>query len=144
MDVSFYQLLKTPLEKALPRLVDKIYQSGYRVLIVCENQERVAALNTVLWTFFPGAFIPHGYEGDPMQQPVWLTTELKNENNANLVIITNGIYVDAAHFEKCLDIFDGNDEISLTKARSRYASYKEENFKMAFWRQNEAGSWEKI
>lgn len=144
MDVSFYQLLKTPLEKALPKLVEKVYQGGYKVLIVCESQERVEILNTVLWTFSPGAFIPHGYQGDPLHQPIWLTTELKNVNEANLVIITNGQHVTANGFEKCLDIFDGNDEQSLKNARDRYAKYKNQGFKMAFWCQNETGAWDSI
>ncbi|WP_052045794.1 DNA polymerase III subunit chi [Candidatus Paracaedibacter symbiosus] len=144
MEVSFYQLLKTPLEKALPKLVEKIYQGGYRVLIVCESQERVEALNTVLWTFSPGAFVPHGYEGDPKHQPIWLTTELKNVNEATLVIITNGAYVESSEFEKCLDVFDGNDELSLKRARDRYTKYKNAGFPMAFWRQSETGAWETI
>lgn len=144
MEVSFYQLLKTPLEKALPKLVEKIYQNGYRVLIVCDTQERVEMLNNVLWTFSPGAFIPHGCEGDAKRQPIWLTTELTNANNANLVIITNGMFVPGDSFEKCLDIFDGNDETSLKNARSRYADYKNAGFKMAFWQQNETGAWDNV
>lgn len=144
MDVSFYQLLKTPLEKALPKLVEKIYQGGYRTLIVCENQAQVELLNTVLWTFSPGAFIPHGCEGLPKHQPIWLTTELVNANEANLVILTNGQYVKTKEFEKCIDIFDGNDEKSLKNARERYTDYKNSGFKMAFWRQNETGGWENV
>ena len=144
MEVSFYQLFKTPLEKAIPKLVEKIYQGGYRVLIVCDTQERMEMLNNVLWTFSPGAFIPHGYEGDPKRQPIWLSTDLKNVNDANLIIITNGVSVAGNDFEKCLDVFDGNDELSLKKARERYANYKNAGFKMAFWRQSEAGAWESV
>ena len=142
MDVSFYQLLKTPLEKALPKLVEKIYQGGYRVLIVCENQERVEVLNTVLWTFSPGSFIPHGYEGSAKAQPIWLTTDLTNANEANVIILTNGQSVNPPAFEKCIDIFDGNDEGALKAARERYTTYKKQVHNMAFWRQTETGAGE--
>lgn len=144
MDVSFYQLLKTPLEKALPKLVEKIYESGFRILIVCESAERVAALNSLLWTFSQSAFIPHGFEGDPTRQPIWLSTELKNVNSANLLIITNGFFLDTNGFEKVLDIFDGTDDVSLTNARARYLKYKEKEHNMTFWRQSETGAWETV
>lgn len=144
MDVSFYQLLKTPLEKALPKLIEKIYESGYKVLIVCDSLERVQSLNSLLWTFSQSAFIPHGYEGDPTRQPIWLSTELENVNSANLAIITNGITVNKNEFEKILDIFDGNEETSLVNARIRYQQYKERGHNMAFWRQNETGAWETV
>jgi DNA polymerase-3 subunit chi len=141
MEVSFYQLLTTPLEKALPKLVEKIYHGGYRALIVCDTQERVEILNAALWTFSPGSFIPHGYEAEAKRQPIWLSTQLENVNEANLVIITSGIYIQNSDFKKCLDMFEGNDKSSLEKARQRYTAYKTTGLKVTFWQQSEAGRW---
>ena len=143
MEVSFYQLLKTPLEKALPKLIEKIYESGFRALIVCDSSERIQMLNSLLWTFSQSAFIPHGYEGNPTQHPIWLSTDLANANSANLLVVTNGSYLENTDYEKILDIFDGNDEESLKESRLRYQKYKEQGHTLAFWRQGETGSWEK-
>lgn len=145
MNVAFYQLLKTPLDKALPKLLEKVYSSGFRVLVVCESPEKMEILNTVLWTFSTGAFLPHGYQGDPMRHPLWLSLMPDNVNEANVVVVTNGIVIpaDPPHsFEKCLDIFDGNDETATMNARQRYAEYKSRGCHLTFWKQTSEGNWE--
>lgn len=141
MEVAFYHLTATPLDKALPKLVEKIYQSGLRALIVCETQERVEALNSILWTFSQTAFLPHGYTGDPLRHPIWLSLASDNVNNADIVILLNGIIVAPGQFKRCMDMFDGNDAACVQAARDRYKAYREQGLKLTYWRQNEKGAW---
>lgn len=144
LEVSFYQLLKTPLEKALPRLIEKVYSSGLRAVIVCESQAQLESLNSVLWTFSPGAFIPHGFEGEPKRQPIWLSLSDDNPNHANVVVVTNGIVVTNGLFERCIDIFDGNNAQATQSARDRYRDYSAiPGCKLTFWKQDANGNWEK-
>ncbi|KAB2835313.1 MAG: DNA polymerase III subunit chi [Caedimonadaceae bacterium] len=144
-EISFYQLRGTPLERALPKLVEKIYAHQKRVVILADSEERLAELNTVLWTYSPGAFLPHGTksDGNPEDQPIWLTTELENPNQSNILIVTDESVIDEIQqYEKILDFFNGLDADSLQKARSRWIHYKKQNLKLTYWEQTESGSWE--
>jgi DNA polymerase-3 subunit chi len=150
MDVAFYQLLKTPLERALPKLVEKVYLSGFRILIVCESREKMELLNTVLWTFSTSAFLPHGHQGDsqqdPRRHPIWLSVAPENVNDASVIIVTSGQLIPenlTSSYEKCLDIFDGNDTSITRQARERYLQYKKRGSSMTFWKQDREGNWEK-
>ena len=146
MDVAFYQLLKTPLERALPKLIEKVYQSGFRALVVCESPEKMEILNTALWTFSTGAFLPHGNQGEPHRHPIWMSLTSDNVNEAAVIVITNGAKVTndpERPFEKCLDIFDGNDPELTKHARERYLDYKSQDLPLTFWKQNSEGGWEK-
>jgi DNA polymerase III subunit chi len=49
-EVGFYHLQTTPLERALPKLVERSLAGGFRVLVVAGSAERVAHLDAVLWT----------------------------------------------------------------------------------------------
>jgi DNA polymerase III subunit chi len=144
MDISFYQLLKTPLDKALPRLLDKAYEAGFRCLVVCDSPERRDALNGSLWTFTPSAFLPHGCDGDPMRHPIWLSLDSKNSNQSTLIAVTNGIVPDnLREFTRCLDLFDGHDPIATQQARERYKSYAKDGHNLTFWQQTDQGTWSK-
>ena len=146
MDVAFYQLLKTPLERALPKLIEKVYQSGFRVLVVCESPEKMEILNTALWTYSTGAFLPHGKQGDPHRHPIWMSLTPENVNEASVLVVTNGVLITndpERPFDKCLDIFDGNDPELTKRARARYKSYKSKDLPLTFWKQKEDGGWDK-
>lgn len=144
-EINFYQLRSTPLEKALPKLVEKIYDHQKRVVILLDSEERLNELNAVLWTYSPGSFLPHGSknDSDPEDQPIWLTTENENPNQSNILIVTNESVIDKTQdYEKILDFFNGLDADSLQKARERWLHYKKENHKLTYWEQTESGGWE--
>lgn len=143
--VSFYHLQRMPLERALPKLVEKVLASGSRAVIVLGSDERVAELDSILWTFDPNAFLPHGTarDGRPEDQPAWLTAEDENPNGANVLILADGATSShVAEFEKCLDIFDGNDAAACAAARERWQAYKAANHGVAYWQQDDSGRWQ--
>ncbi len=145
-EVGFYHLLTTPLEKALPGLLVKALDGGMRAVVLAGSDERVEALCAALWTFDPASFLPHGAAGDgsPDQQPIYLTTVEENPNRADLLVITDGIepaYLDS--FERCVDMFDGNDPEAVTAARARWRRLRETGHTLAYWRQSPQGGWEK-
>lgn len=77
--VQFYHLITTPLERALPKLLEKAYGGGFKTLLVAESDERVEQLNQLLWTYDPNSFLPHGsvQDGDSEQQPILLATSIE-------------------------------------------------------------------
>jgi len=103
-------------------------------------------LNNVLWTGGKASFIPHGTakEGFAEDQPIWLTTVNENLNGAQFLFLIEGAASPSlSSYERCLDIFDGNDPEALESARARWKAYKEAGHQVTYWKQTDAGSWEK-
>lgn len=143
--VQFYHLTATPLERALPKLIEKAYNAGHRVLLVEGAEERLEAFNQLLWTYQPGGFLPHGSvkDGAPEEQPVLLAPTPDNRNHADIALITDGTALsDTAAFTRVLDIFDGNDSIAVDKARARWKEYQASGCALSYLRQTEQGAWE--
>lgn len=147
MDVSVYQLTTSPLEKSLPRLLEKVYQGGLRAVIYTNEDHRVEELNKVLWTYTTKFFLPHGTQKDGFadQQPIWLTNRLENPNNASVLVLCDGAATqDFDGFSRCLDLFDGNDDDAKSAARQRVRAYKSAGHNVSFWQQTAKGTWEKM
>ena len=149
-DVAFYHLQRSPLEAVLPRLLQRTLESGKRALVIAGSEERVENLNAALWTFDPAAWLPHGSakDGRPVDQPVWLTTGADNlpdnPNGAQFLFLTDGAEVDdLGTYERCFDLFDGNDAAALEAARNRWKRLKEIGHSLTYWQQSERGAWEK-
>jgi len=133
-----------PLERALPKLVEKVLASGARAVVMLGSEERVAELDSVLWTYHPNSFLPHGTarDGRPQDQPAWLTSEDENPNGASVLILADGATSSrVADFEKCLEIFDGNDAAAVAAARARWQTYKDAEHGLAYWQQDDSGRW---
>jgi DNA polymerase-3 subunit chi len=145
-EVSFYHLLTRPLEWALPRLLDKVVASGARAVVMAGSGERVEWLNQQLWTYDPDGFLPHGCaaDGEAAAQPIWLTEHDENPNGATFLLLTDGAASDrVASYQRCFELFDGNDEAAVTAARQRWSQFKAAGHGVTYWKQNERGGWDK-
>ena len=144
-EIGFYQLHALPLEKALPRLLEKTLAEGRRAVVMAGSAERVEALNLALWTMGRESWLPHGAEKDgyPEDQPIWLTERDENPNGASFLFLTDGSVTDrAADYERVFEIFDGKDPGALEAARERWRSYAASGHALTYWRQTGAGAWE--
>lgn len=144
--IGFYQLQTLMLEKALPRLLEKTLAEGKRAVVMAASAERVEFLNQALWAFGRDSWLPHGSEKDgvPEDQPIWLTERDENPNGASFLFLTDGSVTDrAADYERVFEIFDGNDPGALEAARERWRSYVSCGHALTYWRQTDAGGWEK-
>jgi DNA polymerase-3 subunit chi len=146
-EVAFYHLETVPLERALPKLLEKTLEAGKRALILAGSDEHVEFLNVQLWTYEPDSWLPHGSkrDGNPENQPVWISTSgEKNPNNAHFLFLTDGASSEHLNeFERCFEVFDGRDIISVEAARIRWKAYLNAGHKLTYWHQNEMGSWKK-
>jgi len=143
-ELWFYHLEKSELERALPPLLEKSLQRGWRALVRAGSGARLEALDQAIWTFRDDSFVPHAREGDPSRQPVWLTTEAGNPNGAQaLFIIDNAEPGDISGFERACLLFDGNDQSALEMARSRWKQAKDAGIMASYWKESAAGRWEK-
>lgn len=145
-EISFYHLTTTPLENALPRLVQKAMESGFRIVIKTGDEVTLDKLNTALWTFDPNSFLPHGSRKDkhPEEQPIYLSDAYENPNGATLLVVTDGSSPKAFDgYSRVLDMFDGADEDAVTAARGRWKNYKERELQLSYLQQTAQGGWQK-
>ena len=49
-EINFYHLTFSPLERALPKLLERTLEGGKRALVLAASEARVDALNSQLWT----------------------------------------------------------------------------------------------
>jgi len=145
-EIAFYHLERTSLEKALPMLLEKTLEAGKRALVVAGSEDRVESLSGALWTYDQDSWLPHGSEkdADPEEQPVWLTTTDENLNAAQFLFLTDGATSErVADFERCFELFDGNDSHRVETSRERWKAYKDAGHDLTYWKQTPAGGWEK-
>jgi DNA polymerase-3 subunit chi len=147
-EILFYHLLRQPLERVLPTLIEKSLERGWRVVVQAGSQERVEALDAHLWTFRDDSFLPHGDSHDPNahQHPVLLTADEGNLNGAAVRFLVDGAPVpaDAAAYARIVLIFDGEDVDAVTAARERWNAAKAEGFEATYWQMDGEGRWRKL
>jgi DNA polymerase-3 subunit chi len=144
-EIGFYHLLTTPLERALPRLLERASGQGHRIVIRAVSPERVEHLNALLWTYDDASFLPHGSgrDGNPAAQPIWLSDRAENPNGATILFLVDGVEAeDMAAFARCIDMFDGNDEAAVEAARGRWRRAQAAGHVLTYWQQTASG-WEK-
>jgi DNA polymerase-3 subunit chi len=144
-EIGFYHLLATPLERALPRLLERARAGGYRIVLRAASAERVEHLNALLWTYDDASFLAHGAarDGNPAAQPIWLTEHDDNPNAATMLVLVDGVEADdIAAFQRCADLFDGNNEAAVDAARNRWRGAAAKGHTLTYWQQTDRG-WEK-
>lgn len=145
-EVWFYHLQRQRLEDALPGLLEKVLAAGKRAVVILGSEERVEAINTLLWIYNDRGFLPHGSarDGFASEQPIWLTTRDENLNSAEILVLADGARSShVAGYQRCLELFDGNDPEAVTAARMRWKAYKEAGHDVAYWQQDARGKWER-
>lgn len=144
-EIRFYHLRTTPLERALPQLLEKILARGDRAVVMASSPERVAALDDALWTYDDRSFLPHGTarEGFPEDQPIWITVQPENPNSAKVLVLADGAVADVVGWSMVLEIFDGNSDDAVAAARERWKAHKTAGHELTYWKQDDQGKWEK-
>ncbi|HRI76214.1 MAG TPA: DNA polymerase III subunit chi [Alphaproteobacteria bacterium] len=145
-DIRFYHMITKRLEQALPELLAKAITVQPRIVVKAGSRERIEALDSLLWTFDAGSFLPHGYirDGNEADQPIWLTTEDDNPNGAQMLVLADGATsAQVKDYALCCEFFDGNNEEAVLAARARWSAYKAEGHELTYYQQDEQGRWVK-
>jgi DNA polymerase III subunit chi len=144
-EVLFYHLTASPVEQALPDLLEKALARGWRVLLRCGSEEGMAFLDRHLWTYRDDAFLPHGTAeiGHARRQPVYLTTGAENPNAAEVLMLVMGARPKAAEmagFTRVCLLFAGADAPAVAAAREDWKAVTAAGRPARYWAQ-EAGRW---
>jgi DNA polymerase-3 subunit chi len=141
----FYHLTRSPVEAALPMLIGKSLEAGWRVAVRGLDEARMRWLDEKLWLGAEEGFLPHGLAGGPhdADQPVLLTTAPEAPNSAACLMAIDGAEVTAAEvaaLERVCILFDGNDPDALARARAQWKQLTEAGASAQYWSEEE-GPW---
>jgi DNA polymerase-3 subunit chi len=145
-EVLFYHLEHQPLERVLPSLVERTVARGWRAVVQAGSDERVEALDTLLWTYREETFLPHGTrrDGNQAMQPVYLTTEEDNPNGATVRFLVDGAEAhDLTAYARVVYLFEGRDTAAVARAREQWQTAKTAGCEVTYWQQSPEGRWEK-
>jgi len=146
-EVLFYHLQDMTLETVLPPLLEKSLDRGWRVVVQSTSEERADALDAHLWTYRDDSFLPHATwrAGDASDQPIVLTTEPGNPNNAKIRFLVDNAPLpdDSSSYERLVLVFNGDDGDALTVARSAWTECKSHGFDVTYWQADERGRWQR-
>lgn len=146
----FYHLTRSPADRLLPQLIAKARAAGWRIELRGADPRRLDQIDDQLWQ--AEGFIAHGRAGGPhdARQPILLTLGGRDDDNpaartAPCLIALDGAPVpagDAAHRERVLILFDGNDPAALDQARGQWRDLTAAGIAAEYWSEA-SGRWER-
>lgn len=145
MEVKIYELRHTPVFKFMPKLLEKLWSQQLRTVVHLATPEECAHVNSLLWTYRPNAFIPHGSSEDgidPAQQPIWLTTQVENPNHSQVFLSSTTILpsnqAQELGFTTAILLFDHQDQIIQALA-SQHFNDNNRPTDLKYWQENPNG-----
>jgi len=144
MQVDFYHLTTTPLDRALPQIAEKVVASGGRLLIVTENDSQRSMLDKLLWSYAAESFLPHSCTGsvNDSAQPVLLSAIPEALNAARAIALADGVWrEEALGFDRAFHFFNSERIVEARQAWKSLAN--RDGITRNYWKQSEAGRWEK-
>ena len=143
MQVDFYHLTVTPLERALPSIAQRIVAGGGRLLVVSSDETQRGAIDRLLWSYAPESFLPHGQAGgdDDAGQPVLISADPAPANAAAHIALIDGQWRDEAlGFDRAFHFFDAD---RIADARAAWKALADrDGVERRYWKQDEGGKWE--
>ncbi|CAN7765124.1 DNA polymerase III subunit chi [Mesorhizobium sp. LjNodule214] len=145
-EVLFYHLTESTLEEALPGLLERSVDRGWRAVVQTGTEERRDALDQHLWIFRDDSFLAHATDREayPAEQPILLTTGQENRNQAQIRFLVDGAApADLGGYERAVFLFDGHDTAQLEAARSHWKTMKDAGHTVTYWQQTSDRRWER-
>ncbi len=142
----FYHLTESPITTALPQLLGRALEQGWRVEVRGTDPSRLEALDTAIWTATEDSFLPHGIAGGDhdADQPILLTCGQPATNGATCLVSVDGAQISAkevAASERTMIVFDGLDANAVQTAREAWKRLTSEGIAAQYWAQE--GGWTK-
>jgi DNA polymerase-3 subunit chi len=143
-EIRFYHLTRTPLEQALPTMLERVLSRGQRAVVMLGSEARREAMAHHLWVYNDRAFLPHGTEkdGHAADQPIWLTAQEEAPNGAEVLFLCDGAEASGLdQFALVALLFDGRDAAAVETARGHWRQWRDAGHSLSYWQQMPRG-WE--
>lgn len=155
-DYWFYHLEASTLEDVLPGLLEKVRERGWTALVKLggateeglseRNSERMAELDQYLWTFKDASFLPHGRDDEPLAdaQPILLSATANSAGGKDCVLLIDGAELaDMTGVTRAIVMINGRNSDDVTRERARWKKLSSTGASLAYFQQDERGSWVK-
>ncbi len=145
-EIRFYHLQKSSLDQALPQILEKALSAGHRVHVRVPLDEDAKRLDAALWTYRDNSFLPHGMALDKAAKdhPIVISTTPDNVNDATMIVLTQGCVEESLDaYTLCCEMLNGGVAEQITAARQRWKIYKDKDYAVTYWAQDEQGRWAK-
>lgn len=128
--IGFYILRAAEPKAFLCRLCQQLYQRGQSVYVHAADEQAVQQLDESLWTYHPGAFVPHDVLGanDSADTPVLLGHGEPPENRHDVLInLAPDVPLFFSRFERVAEIIPAEDSLK-TAGRQRFQFYRDRGY----------------
>lgn len=145
MEYWFYHLEQTTLESALPSLLEKTLEKGWRARVQTGNPDRLGELDSYLWTYRDDSFLPHGRDDQPGADahPIVLSVKPMQTQEDILFLLDSAEPGPTPGVKRCITMVDSRNPDGADIARARWKSAKARGETVSYWRQNNSGNWQK-
>ncbi len=146
MEINIYLVL-SPVEKIIPRLLEKVYEAGERCLFHVPSEEEAEEWNKLLWTYTQKSFLPHGTTKDvyPERHPIWISSKMQNINNSSVFLTMEALKdIPATHFTKIIYVLCIHTQDGITLAQQHIKEYTNKKLNLKIWRQTPDSKWQNI
>ncbi len=112
------------------RIAEKAYLKQHPVYLHVADETQAEQLDTLLWVFRAGSFIPHCRSNDPLAatSPVLIgSNEPPAMANGVLINLSDAVPAFFSRFERVAEVVSG-DESARQQARQRYKFYRERGY----------------
>jgi DNA polymerase-3 subunit chi len=114
-------------------LVEQAWQAGRGIYVHCLDEEMVASLDDLLWTFHDTSFVPHAIAGTPATAQVKILLGCAPQPPDLMDILFN-LHVEVptffSQFERVVET-TGHDPHTRQLARKRWRFYKDRGYPLA-------------
>jgi len=136
MRVDFYQLTRDPPHIVLPVLAQNVLKLQKKLLVV-SDQLSLNTLSKALWVYRDDSFLAHSISGagDDALQPILLSHEINRANDAQMLVLCDGIWRDEALlFERSFYMFNPEQ---IDDARTLWKKLMpQEGLELHYWKQD--------
>lgn len=131
--VDFYQLDtgETPLRFTC-RLIETIYERGYRIYVNAETADQAAALDDLLWSYRADRFIPHALAAASVSAPIMIGADHDPDGHGDVLVNLAGEIPEFfSRFERVTEVVPP-DEAHRAAAREHYRFYRERGYPIEY------------
>ncbi len=111
-------------ERFACRLAEKAYDAGHRAFILTEDEAQTERLDTLLWTFRQGSFVPHATSAERDGEPVAIGSESPAPDDEVLINIRDTEPKEWRRWPRVAEIVDQREPV-LQASRRRFRGYRD-------------------
>jgi DNA polymerase-3 subunit chi len=130
--IEFIKLNRPERAAVLCELAEEFYLAGQRVLVMVKDDNQGVTLDRFMWTWKPGAFVPHVYDNgsvDCHDEAVVIVAGEENPNGAEVLLMGATCSNEFIRlFRHAIDFAEAFDEDRLEMSRERFKGYRDNGF----------------